>query len=67
MCGFANYQDPRLQPSDVGDDEMTPAECYMTCAHAEACVRIYRRETGELYDVSLELGCGECDQWEDMG
>jgi hypothetical protein len=63
MCGYTSYNDSRLQPPE--DDEMTPAECYMTCAHAKACKRIFERETGELYDAALELACDLCDQWEE--
>lgn len=63
MCGYVNYRDPRLQPPE-GDEEKTPAECYMTCAHAKACKRIFERETGELLDAVLELACDLCDEWE---
>jgi hypothetical protein len=72
MCGYTDYNDPRLQPSDVGDDEdMTPAECWARCVHGDACRAVLCRVNGRYYsgdgEVATVMGCAECNEWEDMG
>lgn len=69
MCGYTDYSDPRLQPSDVGDDEMTPIECWQECVHGTACVALLVRLNGGgmigLSRAVRTMGCAECDQWEE--
>ena len=60
--GYESYQDARLQPPD--ETEMTPAECHENCIHAKACARIVRG-VGEVFDAALELGCGDCEEYDD--
>jgi len=51
---------------------MTPAECLMNCAHADACLAVLSRtqrvwET-DCYtaDTAEALGCGECQAFEEV-
>ena len=68
MCGYANYNDPRLQPPE-GDGEMDAAECWVKCAHGYACQDVLCRLHGKEYsgyETAETLHCDECDQWEEM-
>ena len=68
MCGYVNYQDPRLQPSDAGD-EPTPTECWKMCMHGDACRNVLCRINGRYYsgdEVATIMECAECEMWEEM-
>lgn len=70
MCGYTDHNDPRLQPSDVGDDEMTPAECWERCMHGDACRTVLCRVMGRYYgfdEAATIMECAQCEMWEDMG
>ena len=70
--GYADYQDPRLQPPDINepDEEETPTGYYRSCSHQYACLRVLKRiidfdlmqpDDDEIAD---RLECEWCDQWE---
>ena len=69
MCGYANYQDPRLQPPEDYEPE-SDYNAYDRCTHCMACSRLALRLSGETmigaHRLAGTLGCAECEQWEEM-
>lgn len=70
MCGYTNYQDPRLIPPDINDTD-GPYD-YRNCAHGEACRRVFERESPSVnleymgYEgIARMLECEICDLWEE--
>ena len=76
MCGYVNYQDPRLIPPDINDpDEPMDVRCFEDCTHGEACRSLLARYRGwdanedEAYwadKLTDDLGCENCELWEDV-
>jgi hypothetical protein len=72
MCGYTDYNDPRLQPPEDGGEDMTPAECWARCVHGDACMGLLMRLEGELpkHDriarAAEMMGCEDCGTWEGM-
>ena len=67
--GYATYQDQRLQPVDI--PENNDLECFEVCTHARACERLYKRcvdarqHFGWLDDMVRYLACEVCDEFEE--
>lgn len=69
-----SYQDPRLQPMDVVEEQ--PADWYEDCIHAQAC-RAQAIRCGRWFETDEDaaywidrlaslLGCGEdCEEYDD--
>lgn len=70
--GYADYNDPRLQPPAGYFHDPTPAETYELCAHRYAC-RHALEQCGACHidegfpwieELSQMLGCEDCEEFD---
>ncbi len=69
--GYADYNDPRLQPPDINEpDEESAVGSYRSCSHQYACRRMLKRIIDfdlmqpDDEEIADKLGCEWCGQWE---
>jgi hypothetical protein len=52
----------------VGDDEMTPTECWERCMYGDACRTVLCRVTDRYYsgsEAATIMECAQCEMWEE--
>ena len=69
--GYADYQDPRLQPPDNYYHDPTPPEAYQECGHRYACKRVWCEIANSISPedtidaiLALVLGCESCEEFD---
>ena len=70
MCGYVDYNDGRLIPPDINDkEEESNIDAFGRCKYGVPCLGVWMRRNGMPNTttdvVADDLGCAECDQWEE--